>query len=122
MNKDIDTDGYTFITSHGKMKIKPCEILQALEEQSKADESADISEEDLRGWAVINATDENGKSRPLLLMRVLPSPNHNIPNYVIAKDDNNMSNIIMRKVYKLTPLKIKWIKFSAKVKKILRIK
>ena len=107
---------YTTVTSRGKMKFRPSDIMDALKEQSSL-EGVEITppEEDLWGWSVINATDENGASRPLFLMRVLPGNNVPISYSNVERDDEKMRNIILRDVYKLTPIKIKWITFKMKV-------
>ncbi len=101
---------YEFKTSHGKMWVNPGDIISALVEQSN-NECTDITppDEDLQGWSIMNGTDENGVSRPLFLMRILPGPSVPIAYNYVAGDDYNMRNIILREIYKLTPFKI-WIK------------
>lgn len=116
---DINEVEYTFKTSHGGVRVKPSDIITALNELSSQPEPDNICppEEDLQGWSIINAMDEEGKSRPLFLMRVLPNNNH--PPYgVFHNDDETMRSIILENVYKLTPAKIKWIKFKTKMRNI----
>ena len=108
---------YTTITSRGKMKFRPSDIMNALDEQSKL-EDVDLTppEEDLWGWSVINATDEQGASRPLFLIRVIPGNNIPISYSKVAGDDKKIGEIILKDVYKLTPFKIKWIIFKKNMK------
>jgi hypothetical protein len=114
--KPNDEVAYKFKTSQGTMSIKPSDIMEALEEQAKLEEfDLQPPEEDLQGWSIMYACDEAGKSRPLLLMRILPGPSKSIPYYKVEKDDEKMGDIIMRHVYKLSPAKIKWIKFRMKM-------
>jgi hypothetical protein len=111
-----DEVAYKFKTSQGTMSIKPSDIMEALEEQAKLDEvDFQPPEEDLQGWSIMYACDEAGNSRPLLLMRILPGPSKSIPYYKMEKDDEKMGDIIMRHVYKLSPAKIKWIRFRMKM-------
>lgn len=103
---------YQFVTEHGIMRISPSEILKVLKEMSNQKYTEVLPpEEDLQGWEIINATDEDGKSHPLFLMRALPAcTNFNYTKYI--KDDSVMADLILREVYKVTPSKIKWIKFK----------
>jgi len=120
---DEKLDCYEFTTKDGVMYIKPSEIMMALREQVQNETSDPLTppEEDLEGWGIINATDENGVSRPLLLMRMLPAANNPIPYYKVMDDDTAMSRILLSQVYKLTPLRIKWIRFISKIKRIYEI-
>ena len=108
---------YKFTTEHGVMHVKPSDIIAALEEQATSEETEITAPEaDLQGWGVIHATDEMGTSRPLLLMRVLPAPAFSRPYDEVRGDDRAMEEIILREVYKLTPRKIKWLQFKARMK------
>lgn len=112
-----DESTYTIKTNNGKMYIKPSDIMQALEEQANTtNEDITPPEEDLSGWGVVYATDENGKSRPAFLMRVLPAMSQPQAYYKVAQDDKNMQDIILRKIYNLTPSRIKWIRFKKYIK------
>lgn len=107
---------YKFSTAHGIMRVKPSNIIDALKEQAEQEE-IDIQppEEDLKGWGIIYATDEEGKQRPLLLMRALPNQYHP-PYRTFSSDDMNMIDLVRKEVYKLTPSKIKWIKYKLRIK------
>jgi hypothetical protein len=121
-NGNIDDEvSYMFKTAHGKMIVKPSDIIEALKEQSEHADDIDLKppEEDLQGWGIINATDENGNSRPLFLMRVLPNMYH--PSHDIFKEDDEiMCNLVMRNIYKLTPAKIKWLQFKMRFRRWIK--
>ena len=113
-SKQMDNEVvYKTKTSRGTVSFKSSDIIEALSEQSKL-EVVEITppEEDLWGWSVINATDEQGASRPLFLMRVIPGNNVPLSYSQIAGDDKKIGEIILKDVYKLTPFKIKWIMFK----------
>jgi hypothetical protein len=105
------------------MYITSRDIVAALEEQANSkDDVITPPHEDLQGWGVIHATDENGCSRPLLLMRVLPAPTLSKSYSNVRDDDRAMEDIILTEVYKLTPRRIKWLQFKAKARNVfLRI-
>ena len=108
---------YEFKTDKGTMRVKPSDIIQAMEEQSKVDPS-DICppDEDLQGWSLVYAKDEAGASRPLLLMRYLPGQTHPLPYSKVENDDRIMEELVMKKIYKLSYLKIKWLRFKKQIK------
>jgi hypothetical protein len=112
---------YVFNTKNGKVRVNPSDILRALKALSESSvNEAEIlpPEEDLTGWDIINATDEEGKSHPFFLMRTLPtSPNFNYSRY--KSDDDNMVNRLLQDIYKVTPIKIKWIKFKSWVRSMI---
>jgi hypothetical protein len=103
---------YKFRTERGIMRISPSEIMKILAEVSERNNSEIVPpEEDLQGWDIINATDEDGKSHPFFLMRTLPfATSFNYKKF--KKDDDNIVDLLLRDVYKVTPSRIKWIKFK----------
>ncbi|MFA5754441.1 MAG: hypothetical protein WC905_03770 [Patescibacteria group bacterium] len=111
---------YKFKTTSGVVNVTPDDIIAALKEQSEqSDYENYIHEEDLQGWSIINATDEEGKSRPLFLIRTLP--NQNYPPYSkFHFDDENMRALIYKNIYRLTPVKIFWIRLKLKMRNYLK--
>ena len=111
---------YEFKTTSGVVNITPDDIIAALKEQSEqSDYENHIHEEDLQGWSIINATDEEGKSRPLFLIRTLPNQNHP-PYSKFHFDDENMRALIYKNIYRLTPVKIFWIRLKLKMRNYLK--
>lgn len=115
-----DTPEYSIHTIHGQMKIKSSDIINALKSCAAEDVEDDIIDEDLKGWEIVYASDEFGKSRPLFLMRVLPSANYPVSHNNSTVDDSIMADLILKDVYKLTPFKIKTIKIKYKIMKWLK--
>ena len=121
--KQPDGVRYTFNTTHGKMWVSPGDIMHALEEQSNLENEELLPpEEDLQGWALIHGTDELGATRPLLLMRMLPVGGPPKPYTEFRGDDIAMQDIILKGIYKLTPMKIRWLRFKKRIKNIFRRK
>jgi len=111
---------YKFKTEKGIMRVKPSDILKALEENSNRDNSELLPpEEDLQGWDIISATDESGKSHPLFLMRSIPSSISCFNYSKFRGDDDDMAEIILTDVYKLTPIRVKWIQIKNKIRKFI---
>lgn len=121
-NENLTEIEYTFKTPRGTVRITPNDILVALKEQSEK-ECDDIQppDEDLQGWEIIHATDEQGVSHPLFLMRKLPCGAHP-PHGLFKRDDDAMGDIILKKVYNLSESKIKWIRFKNKVCELINEK
>jgi len=124
MESPIIADGetkYKIKAGLRQFEVSPAEILSALYEQAEnEDEHPDeVLKEDLCGWSLIHATDEQGKSRPFCIMRSLPG--HYQGKYCdVRGDDENMASIIIEDVYKLTKRRIKWMRAKKKWTHILR--
>jgi hypothetical protein len=116
----IDQIVYTFNSVHGKVIVEAADITKALEEQSAKEYDAMDHTEDLMGWSLIHATDENGKSRPFCIMRTLPGNNVPLPYNKVALDDKAMGELIMSEIYKLTKRKLWWLRFKHKIKTMFR--
>ena len=111
---------YEFKTTSGVVNITPDDIITALKEQAEqSDYENHTWEEDLQGWSIINATDEEGKSRPLFLIRTIPIQNY--PSYSkFQLDDENMRALIYKNIYRLTPVKIFWIRLKLKTRNYMK--
>ena len=111
---------YEFKTTSGVVNITPDDIVTALKEQAEqSDHETHTCEEDLQGWSIINATDEEGKSRPLFLIRTIPGQNY--PSYSkFQSDDEKMQALIYRNIYRLTPIKIFWIRLKLKTRNYMK--
>ena len=107
---------YKFNTDDGFLSVGPEDIVEALKELSEHNNEAigtntDIM--DLQGWSVIHGKDQNGKVRPLFLMRAMPIAGACArPTGSYAEDNEKIYDIAMKQVYHLTPLRIKWISFK----------
>ncbi len=106
---------YKFSTDDGFLSVGPEDIVDALkdlsEHQERRGEYSRSNNPDEFGWSVIHGKDQNGKMRPLFLMRSLPScvP---MPCGQYAQDDEKMAELVVKKVYHLNIIKIKWIRFK----------
>ena len=100
-----------------KYEVSPGEILSALHEQATKGDSdpEEVLNEDLCGWSLIHATDESGVTRPFCIMRSLPVQYPGKYND-IRIDDDNMANIIMEQVYKLSKRRVRWLYFKKRIK------
>lgn len=117
INSALEGEGYLVTTANGVMRVKPSDIIEVLKEHAKEDYTEILPpEEDLRGWSIINATDEKGVSRPLFIIRSLPGYRGHSSYQEFERDDKTMSEIILHDVYKLTPFRIKWIMYKNKMR------
>ena len=104
---------YKFTTDDGFLSVGPEDIVDALKELTDHNNEPLNVNPDLQGWSVIHGKDQNGKVRPLFLMRAMPVAGACMkPIGTYADDDKKICDIAMEKVYHLTPLRIKWIRFK----------
>ena len=104
---------YTFTTDDGFLSVGPEDIVDALKELSEQNNEPCSFNPDLQGWSVIHGKDQNGKVRPLFLMRAMPIAGAcTRPTGSYAEDNEKIYDIAMKQVYHLTPLRIKWISFK----------